>query len=72
MQHLYSVCASDEAKASFRVSEDVLLHFLHYPLGCRFDETEAVASNSDSDSEHDHNNSDDAVAAGMEPFPVFN
>lgn len=37
MQQLYSVCASEEAKASFKVSEDKLLDFLHFPLTLLFD-----------------------------------
>lgn len=46
MQHLYSVCVSEEARASFRVSQDVLSDFLHYPLTSLFEHGEAdVAEN---------------------------
>lgn len=49
MQHLYSVCATEEAKLSFKVSEDALLNFLHYPLASMFHGYEADVAEEDWD-----------------------
>lgn len=49
MQHLYSVCATEEAKLSFKVSEDALLDFLHYPLASLYHPHEAHVAAEDLD-----------------------
>jgi len=42
MRHLYSICVSEEAKNSFRVSQERILEFLHHSLTLSFDPDERI------------------------------